>query len=103
MGLQNSRGADLADGAYDDALAVSPSDTISPANRLSGVRGLVADVGGNLTLITATVAAAGDNGGSAVTAAQAVEFVVPTGVILPIRAAYVLATGTAATGIKALF
>lgn len=103
MGLQNSRGAALADEAYDDALAVTPSDTISPAHRLTGVRGLFADVGGTITLITSAAASAGDLNGPPVTSANGVEFTVLPGVVLPVRAAYVLATGTAATGIKALF
>lgn len=103
MALQTTTGADQVDLTFDDAKAVVPSDTISPATRLSGVRAIWADVGGTLTVITNAVAQAGDKTGSAVTAAQAVAFTITSGKDLALRVAYVLATGTAATGIKALF
>lgn len=103
MGLQSGTGADLSDPSFDDAKAVTPSDTIDPAHRLSAVRGLVADVAGTVSVITSATASAGDKTGSGVTAAQAVSFTLLAGVILPLRVAFVLATGTAATGIKALF
>lgn len=103
MGLQSSTGADMVDLSFDDALPVVPSDTISPATRLSAVRAIYADVAGTVSVITARVAERGDKTGSAVTAAQAVSFTLTAGKELSLRVAYVLATGTAATGIKALF
>lgn len=102
MGLQTSTGADAVDWSFNDAVAVVPSDVISPATRLSAVRAIWADVAGTLTVITDTVAQAGDKTGSAVTAAQAVVLTITAGRELPLRVAYVLATGTTATGIKVL-
>lgn len=180
MGLQSPKGADLVDSSYDDAAVVTPSDTISSAHRLRGVRGLFADVGGNITVIsnaaaskaetgadstfgqvtgvavtdpgsgnytgatiaftngggsgaaatvqtaggnitgvavtnggegyisapTGTITPVGNGTGATVTAAvdfPSVSFDVKAGEVLPLRAAYVLSTGTDATGLKALF
>lgn len=101
MGRQTSTGAEAVDPAFADAVAVTPSDTIDPAHRLRDVRGVWADVAGTLTVITERVAAAGETAGSAVTATQAVALTLTAGQVLPLQVAYVLATGTAATGIKA--
>lgn len=101
MGLQNGLGASLVDPSFDDVVAVTPSDVLTAAHRLSGVRALRCDVGGNLTLITNTVAAADDKNGTATVSGQAVQLVAATAETIQIRAAYVLATGTTATGIKA--
>lgn len=180
MGLQTTTGADRVDSSFDDALAITPSDTISQATRLSGVRALRADVGGNVTVVTSEQVRKGDQGkgptdfggvsavaitgqgnytvlptgvtftggggtgatgvvvgvlphvtgvtvtnkgagytspptvgftggtGTAATAtasvdAPAVSLLLNAGEILPLRVGYVLAQGTDATGIKALF
>lgn len=102
MGLQISTGADAVDDSFADASVVVPSDTISAATRLRQVRGIICDVGGTVTLITEIAAQNGDKTGSAVTAGQAVPFALGSGVLLRIQAAYILATGTTATGIKVL-
>lgn len=103
MPRQNSSGAANVDKSFDDALVVTPSDTIGPAQRLRDVRGIFCDVGGTLKVITQNVAAASEAGGPALTAANGVSFTVVAGQVLDLKVAYVLATGTAATGIKALF
>lgn len=102
MGLQTSTGADMVDTSFGDAAVVAGSDTISPATRLHGVRAIWADVGGTVSLITEATARAGDLAGSPVTAAQAIPFTLTSGRELPLQVAYVLLTGTAATGIKVL-
>lgn len=178
MGLQSSTGAEMVDASYSDAVAVTPSDTISPATRLRQVRAIWSDAGGTVTVVTdaaagradqagggpfgqitaleitapgtlydtATVAFSGGGGsGAAATATvtagaisaltitnpgegytsaptvtithgsagsgataqavvgeAAVEFTLLPGVPLPLHVAYVLATGTAATGLKVL-
>lgn len=102
MGLQSGTGAELVDSSFNDAVVVTPSNTIAAAERLRDVRGIWADVGGNVTLITDAVASKSEVDGGNLTASNAVTFVVPTGKVLPVKTAYVLSTGTAATGIKAL-
>lgn len=65
MGRQTATGAEKVDAAFDDALVVTPSDTISPATRLRDVRGLWADVAGTVHVITEKVASGVErNGGS---------------------------------------
>jgi hypothetical protein len=103
MGLQFSTGADRVDASFSDVLAVAPSDTISPATRLRGVRGIWSDAGGTVSVITEAVASRGEATGSAVTAAQAVSLTLTAGQALPLQVAYVLAAGTAATGLKAFY
>lgn len=102
MSLQISTGADAVDDSFVDAAVVAPSDVISPATRLRQVRGVFCDVGGTLTVITEATAQAGDKTGSTVSAAQAVAFTVVAGALLKLQVAFILATGTAATGIKVL-
>lgn len=102
MGLATSTGATTTDSSYEDASAVAPSDTISPATRLNQVRAIWADVAGTISVITAKTAREADKTGSAATSAQAVSFTLTAGRELPLEVAYVLATGTAATGIKVL-
>lgn len=103
MGLQTSTGAAMVDSSFSDALAVTPSDTIAPAQRLHGVRAIWADVAGTVSVITQAVAAKAETSGGALTAGNAVSFTLLAGQPLPLEVAYVLATGTAATGLKALF
>jgi hypothetical protein len=103
MGRQTSTGAEAVDSSFSDAKAVTPSDTIGPVERLRNVRGIWADVAGTVSVITHAVAAAAETSGSAPTSAAAVSFTLPAGQVLHLEVAYVLATGTAATGIKALF
>lgn len=106
MGLQNGNGADLVDGSYIDAKAVTPSDTIDGldgTHRLRGVRAIWADVGGVVEVITQKTAQALELKGTAPTSANAVPFTLLSGVLLPLQVAYVLATSTTATGIKVLF
>lgn len=104
MARQNSTGATMVDEAFRDALVVAPSDTIGAAQRLRDVRGIWADVGGTVSVITDAVAARSEVfGGAPLTAASAVSFTLTAGQALKLQVAYVLATGTAATGIKALF
>lgn len=99
MALQNGNGADLVDGSYNDVQAVTASDTISDAHRLRDVRGIRADVGGNLTVVSeaAAVAVGGVDGNLT---AAGVQLVIGTGELIPLRVAYVLTTGTTATGLK---
>lgn len=59
MGLQTSTGADRVDSAFDDAQPITPSDTLTPAHRLSGVRAIRSDTGGNVSIITEGAASAG--------------------------------------------
>lgn len=103
MGRQTNTGAIATDESYANAAVVAPSDTIGPAQRLHEVRGVFCDVGGTLKVITEATAVSSELGGGALSAARAVSFTVPTGTVLPLAVAYVLATGTAATGIKVLF
>lgn len=103
MGLQNGKGAGLVDGAFDDAQTVTPSDTINAAHRLKDVRGLWSNDGGDVAVITETVAAAGEKSGTAPTAANEVIFTLLPGVFLPLRVAYVLAADTAATDVKVFY
>lgn len=103
MARQTSTGATMVDEAFSDALVVAPSDVINPATRLRDVRGIWADVAGTLKVITEAAAVAAEVKGAALTAANAVTFTIPTGTPLKLQVAYVLATGTAATGIKAFF
>lgn len=103
MGLQTGTGAERVDGSYDDAVAVLGNDTISVSHRLRDVRALWADVAGNVSIITETAASTGETVGPPVTAANAVSFILPAGQALPVRVAYLLATGTDATGLKALY
>lgn len=100
----NSRGAQFVDPGFYDAAAVTPSDTLNIAHRLRGVRGIWADVAGTVSVITEGAAYQAEANGSPdpVTSAQAVSFTLPAGQVLPLQIAYVLATGTAATGIKVL-
>lgn len=102
MGLQTATGADRVDSAFDDAQVVTPSDTLTPAHRLSGVRALWSDTGGNVTLITEAAASKAANVGPPVTSGSAVTFIAPAGGVIHVRAAYVLATGTDDQGLKAL-
>lgn len=101
----NSKGAACVDTSFEDAVAVTASDTIDEAHRLRGVRALWADVAGTVKIITEAAAARAELNGNPVpvTATQGVALTFLAGVPVPIRAAYVLATGTAATGIKALY
>lgn len=103
MARQNSTGATMVDEAFRDAKAVAPSDTISIATRLRDVRGIWADVAGTLTVITEAAAALAEVNGAALSAANGVPFTMTAGVPLKLQVAYVLATGTAATGIKVFF
>lgn len=52
MGRQTSTGAESVDPSFDDALVVTPSDTVAFATRLRAVRGLWADVAGTVRVIT---------------------------------------------------
>jgi len=104
MGRQISTGAEAVDEAFSDAKVVAPSDTIDPTHRLRNVRAIWADVAGTISVITEAAAAAAEtSSGVPLTAAAAVPFTLGAGVPLKLNVAYVLATGTAATGIKALF
>jgi hypothetical protein len=103
MGRQTATSATTVDATFNDALAVTPSDTISLGHRLYNVRGVWADVAGTISVITQVVAASAEKSGGLPTAGQAVSFTLAAGQVLPLEVAYVLATGTAATGIKAFF
>jgi hypothetical protein len=104
MALQDALGQERVSKTFRDALAVTPSDTIGPAQRIRDVRAIWADVGGTVSLITDAVATNKElNDGGTLTSASAVSFTLLSGVILELGVAYVLATGTAATGIKVLF
>jgi len=73
-------------GPADDAFAITPSDTV---NFAVPTRAIYSGAGGNITVVTPS--------------GSAVLFVgVPAGVILPIRATRVNATGTAATSLVGL-
>lgn len=103
MGLQNSLGAALVDDSFDDVLVAVPSDTIAETTRLKDCRAIRSTAGGAVKLITNRVNEVGAKTGSAVTAAQAVIVTLVAGETLRIRAAYILATGTAAADIELLF
>lgn len=103
MALQSSTGADLVDDSFNDILVVTPSDTISEAQRLKDVRAIRSTAGGAVKVITQAVAAAGQRTGSAVTATQGVVVTLVAGETLRLQVAYVLATGTAAADVEALF
>lgn len=103
MGLQNSKGAGLVDAAFDDAQTVTPSDLINAAHRLKDVRGLWSNDGGDVAVITETVAATAERTGVPTTAAAEVIFTLLPGVFLPLRVAYVLAADTAATDVKVFY
>lgn len=49
--------------AFDDAVAVTPSDTISSATRLDGVRALFSDAGGAIVVVTAAAGRRADKAG----------------------------------------
>lgn len=99
----NAKGAQLVDTSFEDAIAVTPSDTLDAAHRLRNVRAIWADVAGTISVITEAVAKQSEINGNPVplTSAQAVPLTLTAGRELQLRVAYVLATGTAATGIKA--
>lgn len=101
MSLQTSTGAAMVDSTFTDANVVTPSDVIDTTHRLRNVRGIWADVAGTVSVITQADADAALATGQALTAAKAVSFTLPAGTVLTLSVAYVLATGTAATGIKA--
>lgn len=103
MARQTSLGADTVDEAFSDVLAAVPSDTISAATRLRDVRGIWADVAGTLKVITEAVASLAETNGAVLSAANGVTLTMTAGAPLKLRVAYVLATGTAATGIKVFF
>ena len=103
MALQDALGQERVSTTYQDALALTPSDTISPANRLRDVRAIWADVGGTVSVITEAVATKSEVSGSAATSAQAVSITLTSGKELNLAIAYLLNTGTAATGIKAFY
>lgn len=103
MARQNSTGAEMVDEAFRDAAVVAPSDTIGAAQRLRDVRGIWSDAGGTLSVITESVAALSETRGGVLTAANAVPWVLTAGQVLKLQVAYVLLTGTAATGLKVLF
>lgn len=103
MALQNSTGAERVDASYDDLKVVTKSDTIGPTQRLGDVRALRSTAGGAITLITERAETLALAAGAAPTAAAAVAVTLTAGETLPIRAVYVLSTGTAAADIEALF
>lgn len=103
MALQDTLGADLVNDSFGDAAVVTKSDTIGPTTRLRDVRGIWADVAGTVNVITEAAAKASEVNGAALSSANGVSFTLLAGQVLPLKVAYVLSTGTAATGIKVLF
>lgn len=103
MGLQNGKGAALTDDSFDDIAVVTPSDTIDEAHHLKGVRAIRSTAGGAVKVISQaaynTVLAAG----AEPVAANGVVVTLVAGETLRLRVAFVLATGTTAADIEALF